>query len=230
MAVPCNCCPVPLAGCYNAPATAQFARDLGPVDRFLAANVATFANFAGSGITVTISLSGGETLTASAAPLGLAVGVGPPAAVMVSIGFSAPVLLRSFDINDLDTPSRTEQLFSFSPPFSGVSGPMSIGPCSGSGAPGVQPAGCIGATSNNSTGRVVFPGPSISLLQFSIGRPAGLGEFLTRLAFDTVTPNLLPVFAFRCPDADPDDPSAVRWFNTTGDEIDAADVQGCPTA
>lgn len=228
MPIPCDCCPAGLTGCYNAPTTAQFARDLGPAGRVLAANVATFANFAGSGITVTISLSGGETLTASAAPLGLAVGVGPPAAVVVSIGFSAPVLLRSFDINDLDTPSRNEQLFSFSTPFSGVSGPMSIGPCGPNGAPGPQPAGCIGATSNNSTGRVLFPAPSVSLLQFTIGRPNALGQFLTRLAFDLIAPNFLPVFAFRCPDADPDDPSAVRWFNTDGDEVDPGDVQTCP--
>lgn len=64
-------------------------------------------------------------------------------------------------------------------------------------------AGCynapIGATSNNSTGRVLLP-----------------------------TPNLLPTFAFRCPDADPDDPSAVTWFNTVGDEVSAADLVPCP--
>lgn len=226
MAVPCDCCPVPLPGCYSAPVTAAFSRDLGPVGRVLAANVATFANYAGSGITVTVSLSGGEALTAAVAPVGLAVGPAPPAAVVVTFGFSAPVLLRSFGINDLDVPTRTEQLFSFSTPFSGVSGPLSIGPCSGSGAPGVQPAGCIGATSNNSGGLVLFPSPSVSALTFTIGRPNLLGQFLTSLAFDLVLPNLLPVSGFLCPD----EPGTVRWYNTVGDEIPAAEVIPCPAA
>lgn len=215
MPVPCGCCAASLSGCHLAPATAQFTDTLSTPVLSSGNTVASYPNFDGSGVDVTISTGGAETLAAAGAN-GLLVNTGPPANVTITVGFSAPVLLRQFVIGDLDQPSGNEFAHTFSVPFTGVGGQLVV---SSSCAPGAAP--CVRGTVNNSTGPVFFGGAATAGFTFVLTRPSGFGQFLRDLAFDLAVPEFEPAYAFLCD-------GALRWFNVSGAEVAAADIVPCP--
>lgn len=212
---PCGCCPVDLAGCHLAPVTAQFSDLLSAPVLSSGNTVATYTNVNGSGIDVVFSTAGAETL-AGAGASGLLVNPAPPGSVTITITFSAPVMLRQFELVDLDQPSGNEFARTFSVPFVGVGGQLVV---SNSCAPGVAP--CVRGTVNNSAGPVFFGGAVTSGMTFVFTRPVGFGQFIRNLAFDLQLPEFEPVFAMICD-------GQVRWFNTAGDEVAAATVVPCP--
>lgn len=233
MTVPCGCCIIGQGCRLIPPTTATFSgrltnvagnRTAGP-----GANTFTFTNFAGSGVTVTVSTVG-DTLAVSAGPEEpdtLAIGVSPPADVTVNVTFSQPVYLRSLGITDID--DNTEDVYNFQPQVGGVYGQKLFR--AGPGCHVVtdfavkNPQGMIHDTVNNGTGGMTWPGTLTSSLTFNYGRcAAGLGAFLTELAFDLAPPTYEAVFSCRMPDGD------VRWYNAAGFLIPDNEIAPCPTS
>lgn len=234
MPVPCNCCVVGQGCRLIPPAAATFSGRLTNVAGNRVAgpgpDAFTFTNFGGSGVTVTVNTVGDSlTVQAGAQELDtLAVGVSPPADVTVNVSFSQPVYLRSFGMTDLDDP--TEDAYNFQPQIGGLYGQKLFR--AGPGCHVVtdfatqNPQGMVHDTVNNGTGGMTWPGTLTSALTFNYGRcaSAGLGAFLTELAFDLTPPVYEAVFSCRMPDGD------VRWYNAAGVLIPDSEIAPCPTS
>jgi len=231
--IPCGCCSIG-QGCRLVPSpTPAFSGRLTNVAGNRTAgpgpNTFTFTNFAGSGITVTVSTVG-DTLAVSAGPEEpdtLGIGVSPPADVTVNVAFSQPVYLRSLGMSDID--DNTEDAYNFQPQIGGVYGQKLFRPGPGchvvSNFAAQNPQGMVHDTVNNGTGGMTWPGTLTSSLTFSYGRcAAGLGAFLTELAFDLASPVYEAVFSCRMPDGD------IRWYTAGGALVPDSEIAPCPAA
>lgn len=226
MALPCDCC-APEEACYALASTPPaFFFPLGSVQGGVTGPPGTFTypNFAGSGVTVTVVITGDGSV------LGLneiAVDVSPPRLVHTQISFSQPVYLRRVGMTDLDFPGLDEQAGNFSPQRSGVYGQKVNQACGATfveATPALNPLGCVKDSVNNGTGGVLFPAPLTSTVGWDVSRAAaGAGHFVTELGFDLVAPQYGR--AYRC--IDPES-NAVTWYNTGGGLIPTADVLACP--
>jgi hypothetical protein len=223
----CDCCPLPSI-CGTAPALVdpQFSRDLGSTGRVAVPGGFTFADFAGSGVDVTIT-SPNETLTAGGTTIG--VGVSPPKVATINVTFSQPVQLRRFGIWDLDAFNNAivETAANFVPQFTGVFGSKVIVPVPGCAAPeavsgATNQLGSIrGGANDETTGGALFNGPLTTSLTFDIVRCAGgAGQALSELAFDLPS-GRRRVFACRHEDG------SIEWFDATGAVVPATDVELC---
>lgn len=232
MTVPCDCCATLDTRCRLGQLAPAFAGRLTNVDGNRTPgpgpNAFTWTNWKASGVNVTVQTVGDSLAVQGGAQENgtLAIGVSPPANVIVNVTFSAPVLLRSFGITDLDA-STQEAAHTFTPQVAGVYGQkrfvtVASVPCQGA-LPAANPLGLVRGTVDNDTGGMLFASPSITLLTFTYGRcgTAGLGAFLTELAFDLVAAPLQPVYS--CVSD-----GMLRWFGADGTEIPAAQIVDCP--
>lgn len=140
-----------------------------------------YRNYGGSGVDVTVTMTGGVgnlagTASDTTGQPSLGIGMGNR---NLAVAFSRPVRLRSMEISDLDL--GDERYYASSPPVTGVSGTLAwpSGQC-----PGPATSPCVRARANNTRGTIFYGGVETSSLTFSVSAANSLGAFISGLTFD----------------------------------------------